>query len=182
MRFVRLGVLVFVASALFAQSAGVLHKALAAEAKRLRTWSDDAIFVDAAGAQNARRVALAEIMKIDEEWQAGKTIETVTSGPCADRLRHLMRDRDYYVEAFLTDNRGALVCASAVTTDYFQGDEAKWSRAFDEGRGNVFIDRPRFDDSAKATVGVISLPVRDGATVVGVLSVGVSADKLPASE
>ena len=48
------------------------------------------------------------------------------------------------------------------------------------GRGAVFIDRPRFDESAKATLGFISLPMRDGATVVGVVTVGVIAEKLPA--
>ena len=178
MRIYRL-IIVFAATAAFAQSAGTMHKALGAEAKRLERWASDGALISAAKAQTSMKMPLAEIMKIDEEWQAGRVRKETTTGACADRLRALVRERDYYVEAFVTDNQGALVCANAVTSDYYQGDEAKWSRAYDDGRGAVFVDRPRFDESAKATLGFISLPMRDGTTVIGVVTVGLVAEKLP---
>lgn len=174
--------LLFAATSVFAQSAGTMHKALGAEARRLEKCASDATLLTAAKAQSARRTPLAEIMKIDAEWQGGRTLKETTTGGCADRLRTLVREHDYYVEAFVSDSRGALVCANGVTTDYYQGDEAKWARAYDEGRGAVFIDRPRFDDSAKAILGFISLPMRDGNEVVGVITVGVIAEKLPAAQ
>ena len=164
---------------LFAQSAGSLHKTLTAEADRLSTWASDKVLVDAVKAQNAKQVPLADIQKIDEEWRGGKVRAELLKNGCADRLRQLANSHDYYVEMFVMDNQGALVCSNELTSDYWQGDEAKWTRAFNEGKGSVFIDRPRFDESAKATLGQISLPVKDGETVVGVITVGVITEKLP---
>lgn len=46
---------------------------------------------------------------------------------------------------------GALVCANAKTSDYWQGDKAKWQRAFAEGKGSVFIDRPATTTAPPAT-------------------------------
>ncbi len=103
----------------------------------------------------------------------------MTTGACADHLRKLAAEQPYYVEVFITDNQGALVCSNAITSDYWQGDEDKWTRAFASGKGAVFIDRPRFDESAKANLGGISLPIMDGPAAIGVLTVGVFTDKLP---
>jgi hypothetical protein len=176
---VLIAALLFVSSSLFAQSAGAMHKRLTAESTRLAVWASDKILVDAVKAQNAKAVALADIQKIDEEWRAGKVRGELMKNACADRLRQLANGRSYYVEMFVMDNQGALVCANEPTSDYWQGDEAKWMRAFNEGKGSVFIDRPRYDESAKANLGQISLPVKDGATVVGVITVGVITDRLP---
>ena len=74
--------------------------------------------------------------------------------------------------------QGALVCATAKTTDYWQGDEAKWQRAFNEGKGAVFIDRPKFDDSSAQRLAQISVPVLDKGVAIGAITVGVSLDKL----
>lgn len=163
----------------FGQSAGTAHKALTAESQRLRPWAMDPLLLDAVKAQNRRRVAMAEIRKIDQQWQAGAIRKDVMSGQCADRLRQLAKLRNYYVEIFVTDNQGALVCANVVTSDYWQGDEAKWTKAFNNGRGAEFVDRIRYDESAKATLGGISLPMFDGKNAIGVLTVGVKTEKLP---
>ncbi len=162
-----------------AQSAATMHKALTAEAQRLRTWTADALLINAVKAQNVRKTALADIQKIDTDWKSGKRLGAVTTGACADHLRKLAAEQPYYVEVFITDNQGALVCSNAITSDYWQGDEDKWTRAFAAGKGAVFIDRPRFDESAKANLGGISLPIMDGPAAIGVLTVGVFTDKLP---
>jgi hypothetical protein len=163
---------------LMAQSAMQIQKALTGESERLQTWASEKALVEATKAQNARNVPLAEIQKIDDDWRAGKIRKETLSGACADRLRELMKTKPYFVEAFVMDNQGALVCANEATSDYWQGDEPKWERAFNKGDGHVFIDRPRFDESAKATIGMISLPLKDGGTTIGVIAVGVVADKL----
>lgn len=170
--------LIVVASVLAAQSADELQKALTAEAVSLRAWSGEKLFVDAVKKQNAANVALAEVQRIDTDWIAGKAdavVRQVTTGPCADRLRALAAQNPRYGETFLTDANGALVCATQRTSDYWQGDEAKWSKTFKEG---VFIDRPKLDDSAKARLAQISLPVTDGGKTIGVLTVGVNVDRL----
>jgi hypothetical protein len=166
-------------ASLHAQSATLMHKMLTAESDRLRAWATDGVLISAVKAQNARKVALTEIQKIDEAWKAGSIRKEVTTGACAERLHQLAKQQPYYVELFVSDNQGALVCANAVTSDYWQGDEPKWARAFDKGKGAVFIDRPRYDESAKATLAAISLPMMDGQNAIGVITVNVITEKLP---
>jgi hypothetical protein len=76
------------------------------------------------------------------------------------------------------DDQGALVCATAKTSDYWQGDEAKWQRAFNGGKGDVFIDRPKFDESAGARIAQISVPVMENGRAIGAVTVGVAIEKL----
>lgn len=171
--------LVLAAGSAAAQSADVLQKALAAEAVKLESWTKEKVVADAVRKQNAKKVPLADVQKIDAEWIAGKAdaaVREATTGACADRLRALVAQDKRYGETFVTDANGAIVCATSRTTDYWQGDEAKWTRAFKEG---LFIDRPKLDDSAKARLAQISLPVVEGGKTVGVLTVGVDVAKLP---
>jgi hypothetical protein len=164
-----------------AQSAEATQAMLNREAAALKAWGGDRNLVDAVKVQNGRKVALAEIQRVDGEWTAGKQagrVKEVTTGPCADYLRTLVAKNPAYGEAFVMDNQGAIVCATAKTSDYWQGDEAKWTRAFDSGKGAVFIDRPRFDDSAKARLAQISVPVVEGGKAIGAVTVGVNVDRL----
>jgi len=167
------------ASSAFAQSAQTLQKRLDTEAAKLSAWGSDAAIVAAVKAQNAKHVPLATIQSLDKQWIAGKAatlVRQTTVGTCADYLRKLASSGSaaIYSEVFVMDDQGALVCANAKTTDYWQGDEAKWQRAFAEGRGNVFIDRPRYDDSSARNLAQISVPVVDGGRAIGVITVGVA--------
>ncbi|HEV7923080.1 MAG TPA: PDC sensor domain-containing protein [Thermoanaerobaculia bacterium] len=170
-----------VAAAAFGQSAEAIQKALSNEAAALAAWGSDKVFVDAVKAQNAKKVSLAEIKRVDAEWmagQGGEVVKRVTSGACADRLRALVAAHPGYGEAFVMDDQGALVCANARTSDYWQGDESKWQRSYRDGKGAVFIDRPRYDDSAKAPLAQISVPVLDGGKAVGAITVGVNVTQI----
>jgi hypothetical protein len=163
------------------QSAGEVQKLLADEATRLQAWGSDPAIVAAVKAQNAKRVSAAQVKSLDEQWSAGKAdahVKQVTTGPCADHLRTLIAGGTTHGETFVMDDQGALVCATAKTTDYWQGDEAKWQRAFNEGKGAVYIDRPKFDDSAASRLAQISVPVLDKGVAIGAITVGVSLEKL----
>lgn len=163
------------------QSAGNMQKLLTDEAARLQAWGSDPTIVAAVKAQNAKRATAAQVKSLDEQWSAGKAealVKQVTTGACADHLRTLVAAHAGYGETFIMDNQGALVCATAKTTDYWQGDEAKWQRAFNEGKGEVFIDRPKFDDSSSQRLAQISVPVLDNGAAIGAVTVGISIDKL----
>jgi len=180
---------ILLASALFlgctltaqAQSAGTMQKLLADEAARLQAWGSDPAIVAAVKAQNAKHVTAAQVKSLDEQWSAGKAetlVKQVTTGVCADHLRKLAAGNAGYGETFVMDNQGALVCATAKTTDYWQGDEAKWQRAYNDGKGEVFIDRPKFDDSSSQRLAQISVPVLDNDAAIGAITIGISIDKL----
>ena len=164
---------------LSAQSAEDIQKRLAADATTIRAWTTEKTIVDALRAQNARVMSQTDIEKNDQAWVAGRNealVTAVITGPCADKLRELAA-KSGYGEAFVTDSRGALVCATQKTSDYWQGDEAKWTRAFDNGKGSTFIDRPRRDDSANANLAQISVPLMENAKAIGVLTVGIPPGK-----
>jgi len=46
------------------------------------------------------------------------------------------------------------------TTDYWQGDEAKFIRSYNNGKGEVFVDDVKFDDSTQAYLVQVSFLLR----------------------
>jgi len=165
---------------LLAQSAETTQKLLDKEAAKVAAWGSDPVIVAAVKAQNAKRVPLETIKSLDGAWIGGKAENLVRqslTGPCADRLRELVASSPAYGETFSMDDQGAIVCATTKTSDYWQGDEAKWVRAFAEGKGSVFIDRPRFDDSAASRLAQISVPVMEKGKAIGAITVGIAIDK-----
>jgi hypothetical protein len=129
--------------------------------------------------QNARRVPLDTLQKRDEEWRASMALtpfkRQVLGSPCARSLgRHLERMGRVMSEAFVMDNQGALVGATRRTSDYWQGDEPKWLESFKGGKGGELREKPFFDESSQSYVVQVSLPVKDGARVIGALTVSLS--------
>ena len=64
------------------------------------------------------------------------------------------------------------------TSDYWQGDEAKFQKSYNGGSGAVFVDEVEFDDSAQAYLCQVSVPVKDGAEVIGAITIGIDVDKI----
>jgi hypothetical protein len=165
----------------FARSAEELHKMLQAEAQRLSSLGTDKTIIELVRAQNGKRVPLAEIQRIDKDWIAGgeKALsEKLTANQCAGRLLVLLVPGNRYAESFVMDDQGALVCASERTSDYWQGDEEKWTMSYKGGVGAIFIDRPRFDDSARETIAMVSVPVMDNGKAIGAIAIGIRAAAL----
>ena len=102
-----------------------------------------------------------------------------TSGACADRIRALTRTRCAVREAFVMDRQGAVVCENVLTGDYWQGDEAKWKKSFNDGRGGVDVGEEKLDRSTDTILQQVSLPIldRDG-TVVGAVTWGIATGAL----
>jgi hypothetical protein len=151
------------------------------EANTIAVLAVEASLVAAVKAQNSQNLTLAQIMTMDQAWVAGTApalVQAVITGACADKLRVMKAANDAYAEMFLMDNKGALVCAAEKPSDYYQGDEEKWTMSFNGGAGRTYIAAPAFDASANATLVQISVPVKDGTTTVGAMTVGVNAAKL----
>lgn len=165
----------------FFESDGLVAPAkafLLSRARHIRAWARTREVVAAVRTQNASGLTLREIQKIDEQWVAGEPgvaqgHEVLTS-PCADELRRLiaMAPPGYYREAFATDANGALVCATERTSDYWQGDEAKWIRAYNDGSGGIYIGPVQFDESVGHPLVQIAVPIVADDRVIGVLVVG----------
>jgi hypothetical protein len=137
-----------------------------------RSVAQDAQIVAFVAARNAQPESLEEVRRKDALWIAGATYplrRTITQGDCAARLRALLADDPIVVESLLMDARGALVCASAETSDYWQGDEAKWQETFQQGK-DPFIDEPALDTSTNQYAIQLSVPVSRDQKRIGALT------------
>jgi hypothetical protein len=155
--------------------------ALQKEVGKLEAWGKDPELVKAVNAQNARRMTLTQIKDVDSAWIAGKAedrVRELLGNPCALRLKALVSKGPAYGESFVMDNQGANVCMSDKTSDYWQGDEAKWQKSFNGGSGQAFVDKARYDTSSKTILVQISVPVLDGGATIGALTVGLDPAKL----
>jgi hypothetical protein len=84
-------------------------------------------------------------------------------------LRKLVQDDKLVVEAFLMDSRGGIVCSTVETSDYWQGDEAKWLKTYRDG-APVFVDEPALDASTGTFAMQLSRLVSDARGKVGALT------------
>lgn len=148
----------------------------------IQSWGNNPVLVAAVKAQNARGATLDQIKAKDQTWQATSgvddTMKALMHNDAARELGKLERSAPYYLELFLMDNKGANVAMTNKTSDYWQGDEPKFTESYKDGAGAVHIGKVTFDASAQAYLVQVSVPVMDGATAIGALTVGVNLDKL----
>ena len=114
--------------------------------------------------QNNLKISLAQIKSNDESWKnAGDSsnalVRQVTQNKIAIYFERRVENNPAIDEVFLTDNQGANVAAFPPTSDYWQGDEEKWTESFNNGNGVVYIGPLEYDESTRKTQVQISAPV-----------------------
>lgn len=155
----------------------------------IRGMLEDPAIVAAIRAQNADHAGLsqADIDTLDQKWRAevgssdAPTISPVLEGEVASMLRAL-RDESggLFTEIFVMDNHGLNVAASDTTSDYWQGDEAKWQQTFKVGPDAVHVSDVELDESTQSYQGQVSLSIADPETgePIGAATFGVNIEYL----
>jgi len=152
-------------------------------------WLADPIVVDAINEQNAKTAGLdqAAIDALDKDWRAQAT---ASDKPFVDEVlgralsKFLMEKKDgsqgMITEMFVMDAKGLNVGQSDVTSDYWQGDEAKWQKTYSVGPGEVFVDEVEEDESTQALQSQASVTISDPATgkAIGAITIGINLDML----
>ncbi|MBW8034904.1 MAG: hypothetical protein FVQ79_04495 [Planctomycetes bacterium] len=153
-----------------------LQKVIDARLKILGKYAEDAFIVNAVKKANSQKLSLDEIKKLDLKWISGAEsdfVNTVLGSDVSRLLRKKVRSNKLlYTEAFLCDNQGATVGTYPRTSDYWQGDEEKFTRCFKDGDGEIFVGPLEFDESTGSRSVQISVPVKDDGKTIGVLVVG----------
>ena len=160
-----------------------LEELLAVKVRTVQHLALNPSMVRAVRRQNAEKISMSEIQERDRAWQEDTDAQfkwTLQQNAPGRFLRRHVGDNASFNEAFLTDNQGANVAAFPPTSDYFQGDEEKWTASYNGGQGRVFIGPLEFDESTKVYAVQISAPVLDKGATIGVLVVGVTLDYLDA--
>lgn len=148
----------------------------------IKKWGEDPALIAAVKEQNSKAMTLEQIKKRDAEWMAATGVDdqmkAMMKNAAAQKLNSLEATQPYFFESILMDNQGANVAMTNKTSDYWQGDEPKFSNAFKAGAGGVDISKSKFDDSAKAYLIQVSVPVMDGGKAIGAICVGLNLDEL----
>lgn len=136
--------------------------------------------------QNSDKISLDEIKKRDDEWKSTKELthfkRSLQENDAGRFLKRVIGINKSFNEAFVTDNKGANVAAFPATSDYWQGDEEKWTASYNKGAGQIFLGPLEYDDSTKTYAVQISAPLYDRGATIGVLVVGVTLDYLKAKQ
>ena len=143
----------------------------------------NAVFVKAVKEQNAKGTSLDEIKEIDKTWVAAEEplpIHAEKMGnACAKEIMVIVKKNKSIFETFVMDNQGANVGQNELTSDYWQGDEAKWKESFNGGKGGVHIDKAQLDQSTNVVDQKVALPIIDEkGKVIGAACYGLNPDKL----
>ena len=155
----------------------------------LQGWASDPMLIAAVRDQNSRHAGLtpADIAALDQRWigELGKpvqpTISSILTAAPSDLLRAQVElAAGLMTEVFVMDALGLNVAASSITSDYWQGDEAKFSETFPKGAGAIHVGEVDFDESTQVYQIQVSFSLTDPAdgTVVGAITVALNAEQL----
>ncbi len=156
---------------------------------KVQSWIANPMVVAAIKSQNEKHGGLSQsqIDSMDKQWRSetsagsGKLINEVLGNELSKYLGGVKSEGvGVYTEIFVMDNKGLNVGQSDVTSDYWQGDEAKWKETYLAGAGSMLIDEVEFDESTQTFQSQLSLPVVDPATneVIGAVTIGVNVELL----
>jgi len=156
----------------------------------IQMWVKDPIVVNAVKAQNQKHASLtqADIDRLDKQWRAetGASSQPMIQAVLSNGLSKFLKGKKdagngLYTEIFVMDNKGLNVGQSDITSDYWQGDEAKWQKTYSVGPNAVHVSEVKKDESTQAFQGQLSMSVVDPANnqVIGAITVGINVEHLP---
>lgn len=152
-------------------------------------WAESEDLVKALRATNEahKALTLADIDTLDKAWRseisapAQPTIEPVLGNQFSDLLRSKVDEsKGMIVEAFIVDAKGLNLATAALTSDYWQGDEDKFTETFPKGADAFHIGEVEFDDSAQVYSVQVSFTLSDPATSepIGAMTIAFNAETL----
>jgi outer membrane murein-binding lipoprotein Lpp len=147
------------------------------------------VLVAAIIAQNAATGGYdqAKIDELDTQWRAEvdaaskPLIDATLANEASAYLAKVQEDSaGKFTEIFATDAKGLNAAQSTVTSDYWQGDEDKFTESFGSGADAVFLGEVEQDESTQTFQSQVSVTVVDPATgsPIGSITFGVDLSTL----
>ncbi|HEY7885453.1 MAG TPA: hypothetical protein VIC08_10945, partial [Cellvibrionaceae bacterium] len=145
-------------------------------------------FIEPIAAQNRRHQTMSfeKIQRLDSFWTnafaAGdeQVMNAMQNTVLAERLDVWRKQHTIITEIIVMDERGLNVAVSPFTSDYWQGDEAKYQQTIQAAPGDWFFDEVQYDHSTRKFQLQVSMPLYDtvNAPPVGAITVGVDIHKV----
>jgi hypothetical protein len=154
----------------------------------VQPWIDDPDLIAAIKSQNANFAGFnqADIDRYDREWRieadngGGPLIAEILSRRLSHRLKARQNESQGLIsEIIVMDNHGLNVGLSAPTSDFWQGDEDKFTRTFSARSHSWFVGPPERDESTQMTEVQASMAIRDSKGIfIGAITIGIRLDAL----
>ncbi|MGD1877033.1 MAG: hypothetical protein ACFB13_05980 [Kiloniellaceae bacterium] len=155
--------------------------------EEVRRWSSSPVVLLTLEASNERHASLdqAGIDALDKQWRAEREVEdqplitAVLSSPLSNYLTRIQSDsQGLFAAIFVMDGTGLNAGQSAITSDFWQGDEAKWQKTFQVAPDAVFIDEIEINEDTGAEIAQLNLSIAQDGKVVGAVTVDVNVTEL----
>jgi hypothetical protein len=136
----------------------------------VREWTSAPVIREALRSRNKASDQLAQdqIDTLDKQWRAETQsndqplITSVLANPLSTYLYRIQaRSVGLFTEVFVMDSKGLNVGQSSVTTDYWQGDEAKFQKTYGVGTGAVFLDEPEYHEGTATWRAQLNMTIDD---------------------
>lgn len=154
----------------------------------IRAIVDSELVLRSVEAQNARygRLTQTEIDDLDKQWRAEREntdkslISMTLSNPLSSYLTRMQANAlGLYGAIFVMDQNGLNVGQSAITGDFWQGDEAKFQKTFPAGANAIFIDEPEWLDDFKVWIAQVNMTLsNDNGKPIGAVTFDVNLTEL----
>lgn len=151
-----------------------------------RAWFQTPEAQEAIAQSNHAHAGLSEeeLIELDGVWRAEvghvdtPVIDAMLDSPLSRALRKSVEDSGgMLTEIILMDNRGMNVAVSHVTSDAWQGDEAKFQETFPKGGDAVHLSDIELDESSQTYQVQVSFVVTTADGVpIGAATIGLNAE------
>ena len=183
----RLTALTLISAVALPVSASIEDSARSLVEQRISGLLSDAIVIDAVKSQNTGHASLSQsdIDTLDQTWRSetntggGDMTRSVLEKDLSEYLRKVVAEgQGVFTEVFVMDNKGLNVGQSDVTSDYWQGDEAKFKQSYGAGPDGMHVSEVEFDDSTQTYQLQLSVTINDGGSPIGAVTAGLDAEAL----
>lgn len=130
--------------------------------------------------------SLSEILNLDAQWQAlaprqhSEMARFIASQEASIAMNRWQKNHQSLVtEVMLTNSIGALVAMSGLSSDFWQGDEAKFEHHIRKDANSLYISPVYYDESTSRFQVVVSKPIiaEDRWIPLGVLVIGLDVEE-----
>ncbi|WP_417464651.1 hypothetical protein [Kordiimonas sp.] len=154
----------------------------------VRSWLLVPVVFMSVEAQNRRYAGLkqADIDGLDRQWRAEREAENqpliaaTLNNPLSTYLTQVQAaSAGLFTEIFVIDAQGLNAGQSAITSDFWQGDEAKFQKTYDVGAGAVFIDEAEYHEASGTWRAQANMTLQsNGGQAIGAATVEINLTEL----
>ncbi|BDW95583.1 MULTISPECIES: hypothetical protein [Thalassospira] len=154
----------------------------------IREWLANPVVELSISSQNKLRTDMTQeqIDAADLQWRAEREAEdqplvaAILTNPLSSYLTQVQaRSGGMFAEIFVMDAVGLNVGQSSITSDFWQGDEAKFQNTYPNGPDAVFIDEAEYNEGADAWLAQLNMTMSNAdRQPIGAVTVEVNLNEL----